>query len=139
MTIDSEAPSDRRFYVTTLALLMLLWAAVIIVPPFVALSAGFHRMSFGEPRPQHDYDVAHTLDVWAGVLAVVLPALGLTIAALSRRTVNAVAFGVVLLLYAVVVVGATHHHVPSEQVPSPEPTVTQCQNYSGALNTCPGG
>ncbi|GAA2998742.1 hypothetical protein [Actinokineospora diospyrosa] len=117
---------------------VLLFCTWLFGVPMLVLESAFSMPFMGVPTAA-DYAERDMLAMWAKIVAVGVPFLGVLLAAITRRTAAAAVF-VTLLLLSLAVIGY-HRAYDARHNPTPVPTPEQraCQEHSGGDNRCPGG
>jgi hypothetical protein len=119
--------------------LALVWAALIVGPACLigyAFLKSFH-LAEADPLPTAQLDRAHAALMAFAIVIVVIPAIGCVVAARTKHSIQASAFGVLLAAASILDLGlyiTAHRSKP----PQPAPVVTQCIPISGR-HGCPGG
>ncbi|PPK65567.1 hypothetical protein V5P93_005038 [Actinokineospora auranticolor] len=135
--MTAETRPEQRFDWLPLVWVLLFFAWLFGVP-LLFLRAVF-AMPFTGMASAAEVARRDSMVMWTEIVAVALPLVGVLLAAVTRRKVPAVVFGIALFLSVSVVgyertLNARHH-------PPPEPTSDWpvCQEHSGGDNECPGG
>jgi hypothetical protein len=127
---------------SSVALLVLTWIAVVVVPIVLLTVAWFKAFYIpdGDQPPPPAPPIVHVAMISAGAMAAAIPAFGLWFAVRIRWRRNAWAFGIVTVLALVLVLGvAGSHYEQRRHDPTPQVPVTQCIPRSGSTHGCPGG
>ncbi|GAA2987195.1 DUF6234 family protein [Actinokineospora diospyrosa] len=134
MTVE-ERPDQRLSWL--LLVWVLLFCTWLFGVPLLVLQAAFTG-AFTPVDTAADLAERDRLTMWAEIVAVGVPLVGVLLAAITRRRAPAVVFGILLFL-SVAVAGynwaydARHNPAPAT---TPEPRI--CQEHSGGDNRCPG-
>ncbi|MBM7773954.1 apolipoprotein N-acyltransferase [Actinokineospora baliensis] len=136
MTVETR-PDQRP------SLLPLLWVLLfftwLFAVPALALESALSGWSFMGSPSAAALAKSDRLAMWAEILAVAVPLVGVVLALITRRNAPMRVFGTILFL-SVVVIGcvwvAESRHNPA---PAPTPVYRGCQEHSGGDNRCPGG
>jgi hypothetical protein len=118
----------------------LLFCAWLFGVPMLVLQSVFSVPLFGGTVAS-DAELARrdTLAVWATIAAVMLPLLGVVLAAIARRKAPAIVFGIALLLSTAVVGYGLASKARNHPMPATTNDYPICQERSGGGNECPGG
>ena len=119
--------------------LALIWAALIVGPACLigyAFLKSFHLAEAG-PLPAAQRDRAHWALVAFAIVIVVIPTVGCVVAARTKHSMHASAFGILLAAASILDLGL-YVTAQRSKPPQPAPAVTQCIPISGGLS-CPGG
>jgi hypothetical protein len=139
---DGPVQRDPATASGTTGWLVLLWAAWVLVPLGLVVSAmGSLLAFFGELPTEAEKAQATRLLVLAAVAAVAIPVVGLIVSLRAGRQGSAAAFvvagGLSFVAAAVLVVG-TARSEPRSAIPVHDPGGA-CQEHSGGDTRCPGG
>jgi hypothetical protein len=117
----------------------LLWLTWLFVPPLLVFGAGITAAPFfGDQPDAAELAHARTLLIWAGVVGVGAPLLGLVLTWRTRRAA-AWAFAAALGVGAIAVLLTVPPDVWRGGEPVRDDGGRVCQESSGGDNRCPGG
>jgi hypothetical protein len=141
MTATTPRTPTLRGGAGTTALLVLIWAAWVLVPLLLAGAAVASLLTFfGEvPAPAEEASADRFL-VAAAVTGICLPLAGVVLSAWRDRRASAAAFSVALGIGLLASVPVFQLAVP-DRAPSAIPSHSGggCQEHSGGDTRCPGG